>query len=147
MNIYRIEQPYYIIKQVIIMEIDCKLGLLTCDIDQFYLVLRLRLFGNKNIFNFAEVYNMRWIKILNASCANITTRVKSLIKLRYLDNQPTNYTGYQPPTGCPIVLNILLAMNIQFCYGYFRNDSLPRIKTGVLHKSSIFPGLSCLERL
>ena len=124
------------------MEIDCQINLLTCDIDQFYIIKVVNLHGSKNGVNLGEIYNLCHIIDLSIEGIIINSKIKLLRSLKVFSNTVSTRDG----TNNMIIGNLeafdaLCSMNINFTYGYFPQQmSLKHINNVIYRKSHTFSG-------
>ena len=102
------------------MSIDCQVKHLICDIDQFYIIKYVKLYGSKNGFNLGEIYNLQHITHLCAEGMIINSKIKLLRSLKGFDN--IIYTNMI--IGNLESLDALFSMNISFAYGHFSQDMI-----------------------
>ena len=107
------------------MNITLFLNLISPDIDQFYVVQKIRIILSDGIIIPGEVYNMVWIIRLEAP-GIITPKIKFLRNLQFFGNLSFR-SSCNVRIGKEIILKILLSMKISFSYGYFSYE--PLLKT------------------
>ena len=119
------------------MNICCQVKHLICDIDQFYIIKYVKLYGSKNGFNLGEIYNLQHITHLCAEGMIINSKIKLLRSLKGFDN--IIFTNMI--IGNFESLYALFSMNINFAYGYFSQDMISKDTTiGYKNESNTFPG-------
>ena len=126
------------------MNIICKVKLLTCDIDQFYTITSIDIWGGRNGFNLTEIYNLRNIICLKAESIHISYKIKFLRNLKRFTN--TIQHAFTEDSRPDIIisdleaLDELYSMNISFDFGYFSEYFSPKIINVTVFESIVFPG-------
>ena len=126
------------------MSVTCEINLLTCDIDQFYIIINIDIWGIHSGFNLTEIYNLRNIIYLSAEGIKISYKIKFLRRLKRFNNTiqhsslNDNWVGIA--SGDLKSLDELCSMNISFNYGYFLKHILPNTTRCYISESKVFPG-------
>ena len=123
------------------MNINCEVKLITCDIDQFYIIKDINLNGSSAGYNLSEIYNLQLLVKLCAECIIINSKIKFLRSLKIFNNKiqiPSRINNVI--IGNLTALETLCSMNVSFEYGYLPYYiQPPKTARCRMLESSIFP--------